>query len=192
MSVPSSRLRQVPRLALAAFLGGLFFTNPAAARTEGDSRYTKAQTYSAALRYLRVDLGYEVTERDPDAAYLLFRYSAPGRKEPTQGSIEVVENEDRVKCWIQLPQLPSYHEVVLRDGLLAKLRADYGEPPVRKRPKEAKRPDHDAPEDGDKPADGEKPKRDRNPDGGTGKSPPTPSKDGSGKDEAPPAKEPRN
>ena len=42
----------------------------AEARVEAEAHYSKAQTYSAALRYLRVDLGYEVMEKDADAAYL--------------------------------------------------------------------------------------------------------------------------
>jgi hypothetical protein len=113
-------------LGLAALLSSDF----ASARAEADSEYSKPQTYSAALRYLRVDLGYEIVERDPDAAYLLFRYSPAGRRgNPSHGSIEIIEAKDKVKLFVQLPQMPSYHEVVLRDGLLKKLRQEYGTPP---------------------------------------------------------------
>ena len=51
---------------------------PADARVDASSPYTKAQTYSGALRYVRVGLGYEIVEKDPDAAYLIFKYTAPG------------------------------------------------------------------------------------------------------------------
>jgi hypothetical protein len=116
----------------ASALAILLWSAGASAIAEAKSAYSKGQTFSAALRYLRVDLGYEVTEKDPDAAYLLFRYTPSGHREPTSGSIEIVETRDDVKLLVQLPQLPHYHETVLRDGLIAKLRSEYGAPPARK------------------------------------------------------------
>lgn len=98
------------------------------ARLEASSAYTKAQTFSAALRFLRVDRGYEIVEKDPDAAYLLFRYPLPGRAKNASGSLEVVETTTGVRFYLQLPRLPGYHEALLRDGLLQKLRDEYGEP----------------------------------------------------------------
>jgi len=116
----------------------------ARARAEADSDYTKAQTYNGALRYVRVDLGYEVVEKDPDAGYILFRYEPPGRRNnPTNGSIEVVETPERVKLVVQLPQMPTYHETTLRDGLMKKLRTEYGEPPKRKPHEAPKKPPAD-------------------------------------------------
>ncbi len=94
---------------------------------------------------MRVDLGYEVVERDPDAAYLMFKFAPPGRREATSnGSIEIVEAKGRVKLYVQLPQMPSYHEVVLRDGLLKKLRQEYGTPAPKKPPAPPKQPPADA------------------------------------------------
>jgi hypothetical protein len=103
------------------------------ARVEAQSGYTKTQTYSAALRYLRVDLGYEVIEKDAKAAYLIFRYAPPGRRKTTNGSIEIIDTRDQVKILVQLPEMPRYHETVLRDGLVSKLRREYGEPPRSRR-----------------------------------------------------------
>jgi hypothetical protein len=103
----------------------------ARASVEAESLYTKAQTYNAALRYLRVDLGYEVTEKDPDAAYLLFRVAPEGKKAEISGSFEIVEQRDSVRIYVRLPALPQYREAVLSDGLLKKLRTEYGEPPRR-------------------------------------------------------------
>ncbi len=127
---------------------GLGSTADALARTEARSPYTKTQTYSGALRFLRVDKGFEVTERDPDAAYLLFRYVTTGRKQPSSGSIEIIEASDQVKIVIQLAEVPSYHEQVLRDGLLHKLGQEYGEPPKREKPppEKGKRDDKGSPE----------------------------------------------
>src|SRR5688572_2970358 len=126
------------------------FSAVAEARTEAAVPYTRAQTFSAALRYLRVDLGYEVTEKDPDAAYLLFSYASSDRKaEGSRGAIEVVQREHGVRVFVSLPQLPSYHEEVLKQGLVRKLVAEYGEPardapPAPERKKPAK-PDEAAP-----------------------------------------------
>src|SRR6478736_6420096 len=91
-------------------------TAVADARVDGSSGYSKAQTYSGALRYLRVDLGYEVVERDPDAAYLIFRYQPPGQnKSNATGTVEIVDTDGHVKLFVQIPSMPEYHERVLRD-----------------------------------------------------------------------------
>jgi hypothetical protein len=114
-------------------LAPLLWSATAVGRSEAESAYTKTQTYHAALRYLRVDLDYEITERDPDAAYLLFRYVPPGRKRSENGAIEIVETPRTVKVFVQLPKMPSYHEQVLKDGLMKKLGDEYGAPPKRKK-----------------------------------------------------------
>lgn len=127
--------------------GTLLLGSPARARVEAESGYSKAQTYSGALRYLRVDLGYEVVEKDPDAAYLVFRYQPPGQpKNGSTGTLEVVDRGDGVRVFVRLPSMPEYHEVVLRDGLMKKLRDEYGAPPARKAPEKPApaKPDADA------------------------------------------------
>jgi hypothetical protein len=123
-------MRRGPCIAL--LFVALFVARTAGARVAADSGYTKAQTYNGALRYLRVDLGYDVTERDADAAYLMFEYSPPGRTTTTRGTVEIVETADNVRIYVQLPQMPEYHERVLSDGLLRKLREEYGAPPEKK------------------------------------------------------------
>jgi hypothetical protein len=138
------------RFLVALGLAALLVVTSARARVEADSAYTKTQTYSGALRYLRVDLGYEVVEKDPDAAYLIFRYAPNANpKDTLSGTVEVVETESRVKVFVQIPRMPEYHERVLRDGLLRKLREEYGVPP----PRVEKKPEADA---GPKPDAGEK------------------------------------
>lgn len=132
------------RWSVAIALALTFQAPDAPGRTEAGSSYTKAQTYSAALRYLRVDQGYEIIEKDPDAAYLLFRFPVTGQNKSANGSVEVVETSDGVKIFVQLPRLPSYHEVLLRDGLLKKLREEYGEPPKKTPSKPPEEPEGDA------------------------------------------------
>jgi hypothetical protein len=113
-------------LALACVLVSL----RASGATDADSPYTLAQTYGAALRLLRVDLGFQVVERDPEAAYLLFRYPVPGEpKREVEGSIEFVSLSGRVRVWVKIPRMAELHERVLRDGLMKKLVEEYGAPP---------------------------------------------------------------
>jgi hypothetical protein len=106
----------------------------AGASVETRSSYTKLQTYNAALRYLRVDLAYEVTEKDADAAYLLFHFLPEGRKKDTNGAIEIIERKDDVLVYVRIPELPRYQEEMLSDGLFRKLRTEYGDPPRREDP----------------------------------------------------------
>ena len=113
----------------------LGWQNEANAKVSFDSGYTIDQTYNAALRFVRVDLGLTVTEKDPKAAYIMFDYKHPeaGNK-TTPGSIEVLPAGNVVKVHVQLPAMPRYHEQVLVNGLQKKLRDDYGEPPSRPAP----------------------------------------------------------
>lgn len=122
----------------------LLLPQPAEAATEANSPYTLAQTYGTALRLLRVDLGFQVVERDPEAAYLLFRYPVPGEpKREVEGAIEFVSLAGHVRVWVKIPRMAELHERVLRDGLMKKLVADYGEPtppPSSPRPADPKSP----------------------------------------------------
>lgn len=152
------------RRAVIALAGLCLLTSTSAAwgRAEAEVAYTREQAFSAALRYLRVDLAYEVTEKDPDAAYLLFSFAAPElERKVARGSIEVVQRQRTVRLFVNLPELPSYREEVLKRGLLDKLRTEYGEPvppeqppektPPKKPEKEPEPPAPSAPE-GDAPA----------------------------------------
>jgi len=105
----------------------------AAAKVSFDSPYTLAQTFNAALRLLRVDLGLTVTERDPAVAYILFDYkSSETSQRAVPGSVEMLEAGRNVKVIVQLNQMPRYHEQALSDALGRKLRSDYGDPNPRK------------------------------------------------------------
>lgn len=121
-------------LSAALLVAASAFATGATARVDGTSVYTKAQTYSGALRYVRVDLGYEVTEKDPDAAYVIFKYLPAGgsKNAPVTGTLEVVEASGGVRLFVNLPRMPEYYERVFRDGLLRKLRDEYGAPPAKK------------------------------------------------------------
>jgi len=95
-----------------------------------------------------VDMGYEIVERDPDAAYLIFRYQLPGQSKtaaPATGTVEIVDADGHVKLFVQIPAMPEYHERVLRDGLVRKLHDEYGIPPRKPAPAPPeKKPEGDA------------------------------------------------
>jgi hypothetical protein len=118
-------------LVCSLFVGASVCSAPALARVEANSAYSKPQTFSCALRLLRVDRGYEIVEKDQDSAYVLFRYPLAGSKETTSGSLEIVETPQGVRVYVQLPKMPEYHEAVLRDALMKKLREEYGAPPPK-------------------------------------------------------------
>lgn len=104
----------------------------ASAKASFESPYTLTQTYNAALRLVRVDLGLTVTERDPSAAYIMFDYkSTESGPRTSPGSIEMLEAGRSVKVVVQLGQMPRYHEQVMSDALAKKLRDEYGEPAPR-------------------------------------------------------------
>ncbi len=136
---PFCRSQRLTRGAAAAALA-LLIASSAAARSDARVANTKAQVFSAALRYLRVDRGFEVIERDAEAAYLLFLYPTPNAEpKQVQGAIEMVETGKAVKVSVSLPTLPAYQEEMIKRGLLDKLRQDYPSP--SRRPSEPSKPD---------------------------------------------------
>lgn len=110
-------------------------TREADAKAGFDSPYTMEQTFGTALRMVRVDRGYKITEKDPAAGYVLFEYtSTESGDRVVPGSIEMVPSGDSVKVVVQLPQMPRYHEQVLADALQKKLKTELGEPLVKAKP----------------------------------------------------------
>lgn len=121
---------------------GLLLAAPGArAAVPAESGYSKAQTFQGALRLLRVDLGYEVLEKDAEAGYLLFRGRPAGKGAAPEGSIEVIDRRDGVRVFVRLVDQPRYQEQLLCDRLLKKLSSDYGDPPRRDEPpRDAQKP----------------------------------------------------
>jgi hypothetical protein len=110
----------------------------AEAKATYQSPYDYGRTWTAALRLVRVDNGWKVTEKDDASGYILFEYRSPESSKPCPGSLELVrgpEADAPVSVLAQLPQMPHYHEQVLLDALASKMRREYGDPPpVRRKP----------------------------------------------------------
>jgi hypothetical protein len=122
----------------------------AEAKSTYESPYGYERTWNAALRLVRVDNGWKVTEKDEAGGYLLFEYRSPESAKASPGSIELVRRPDAdgpITVLAQLPQMPHYHERVLLDALASKMRVEYGDVPPPKKPA-APAPDTDAGADG--------------------------------------------
>jgi len=133
-------------LAVAA---AIVMTGPdASARSAYESTYGYDRTWNAALRLVRVDLGFKITEKDETTGYIMFDYKSPESHAASPGSIEFIHAKDPqapVRVVVQLAQMPRYHEQVLVDELAKKLHTEYGDPPPVVRAREI----DDAGEDAD-------------------------------------------
>jgi hypothetical protein len=106
----------------------------AVAKATYESSYGYDRTWNAALRLVRVDNGWKVTEKDQDNGYLLFEYTSRENAKPSPGSVELIrarEPDGPINVLVQLPQMPHYHEQLLLDALASKMRREYGDAPER-------------------------------------------------------------
>lgn len=131
-------MRNRSLLASVLVLGlSLFAATATSAKVTSESGYSRAQTLNGALRFVRVDKGLEIVEKDLDNGYFLFNYK--GGAGAAMGSVQVLEARGRVKFVVQIPKYPEYHEQVLTKGIRDKLLEEYGEP-VAPEPPKAKEP----------------------------------------------------
>ena len=147
MSLPISLRRRVAWAALAA---ACLVPALGWARTLEIAPYPITSVWPAAVRFLRVDRGFPVTEKDEAAAYVLFEFT-DGPK-PCKGSLELIrandrEGRDATRIAISIPDLPRRYEQTLLDKFVAKLRDDHGPPapPPRKPEPALPPPDADPP-----------------------------------------------
>jgi hypothetical protein len=116
-----------------AIVVGVVLALPAvsAARTDRELTYRENEIWHSAIRFLRVDSGFKILEKDKDAGYVLFQYK-DGATAYT-ASLEMVatthDNKLFVRTRIQIENLPRYVEAVLIDRFIRKLKDEYGDPP---------------------------------------------------------------
>jgi hypothetical protein len=137
MSLGRWRAAALGGLSALVVVAAIAVTAPGAdAKSAYESPYGYDRTWNAALRLVRVDNGWKVTEKDDQSGYLLFEYRSPENTKTTPGSLELVRgagSEYPVSVLVQLPQMPHYHEQVLLDALASKMRREYGDPPVHRK-----------------------------------------------------------
>ncbi len=124
--------------------------------------YPFDQVWPTAIRYLRVDRGYTIVDRDAEAGYILFDFPVDGDARGS-GSLEMFAMEDAsgrpsVQVSVSTGAGPVHLPSSIVDGLAAKVRAERGQPappPPKDEPepdqKPKQKPDQDEPEDGEVP-----------------------------------------
>lgn len=121
--------------------------------------YPFEQVWPTAIRYLRVDRGYTVSDRDEEAGYVLFEFALEGGGRGN-GSLEMFRTEDAsgrpsVTVSVATGAGPIHLPNTLLDGLAAKVREERGQPappPSKTKPKDpADPPEGEDPNDGSVP-----------------------------------------
>jgi hypothetical protein len=118
------------------------------ARTMRTVPYPITSVWPASVRFLRVDRGFPIREKDESAGYLLFDHT-DGPK-PCKASLELIqvtdpEGRDATRLAVTIPELPRRYEQMLLDKLAAKIRDDIGPPSPPPRRPEPHKPDAGAP-----------------------------------------------
>jgi hypothetical protein len=103
----------------------------ALARTSSVLPYPPADVWPTAIRYLRIDRGAVLREKDVESGYVLFEL-AEGTK-TYKGSLELVrstdsEGRESTRVVATLSDLPRHYETTLLDKLALKVREEYGSP----------------------------------------------------------------
>jgi hypothetical protein len=116
---------------------------PAAARSAAVLSYPLAEIWSTAVRFIRVDRGYTVKEKDETSGYVLFELVENGK--PYKGALELVhttddDGRDATRASFAIPDLPRHYEVMLLDKLSAKVREERGSPAPAPSKKPAEKP----------------------------------------------------
>lgn len=134
--------RAALRIGVGLGLGLALLAAPvtAPARSAITVSYPVGEVWATAVRFLRVDRGYPIREKDEGAGYVLFDHSDSGKSH--RGALElipVVDGEGRPSTQLafSIPDLPRHYETALLDRLAAKLREERGSPPPpppRRRP----------------------------------------------------------
>lgn len=118
--------------------------------------YPYEQVWPTAIRYLRVDRGFKVADKDEEAGYIMFEFTSD-EGESGSGSLELVRTEDAAgRPSTSLVAVtnggPSYLSNSLLDGVAAKVREERGPPatPPKKAPPEPPPPPPEIDPDGPK------------------------------------------
>jgi hypothetical protein len=117
------------------------------ARTTEIASYPISDVWPAAVRFMRVDRGFPVREKDEAAGYILFEYTEGPKS--YKGSLELIrandsEGREATRIAISIPDLSRRVERMLLDRFVAKLSDDHGPPAPPPRKSEPARPDASA------------------------------------------------
>jgi hypothetical protein len=95
--------------------------------------------WPTAVRFLRIDEGLKIVEKDADTGYVLFELAEEGKV--FTGSVEVIRRQDdserdAVELIVRIRDRPSYMEHAILNRMLLKIRDELGHPkaPPKKAP----------------------------------------------------------
>jgi hypothetical protein len=113
--------------------------------------YPLAQVWPTAIRYLRIDRGFKVTDRDEQAGYMMFEFPVDGGRIGS-GSVEMFATEDAsgrpsVSISVNTGAGPVHLPNAILDGIAAKVRAERGQPITPPTQQPPTPPKDDEPED---------------------------------------------
>lgn len=132
------RARTATRYHLAALLLLTVAPATALARSTVILPYAAGDLWPTAVRFVRVDRGYSIREKDETAGYILFDYLDGTRS--YRAALELVPTTDTdgrpsTQAVVSISDLPRHYETALLDRLAARVREERGPPPpVRRRP----------------------------------------------------------
>jgi hypothetical protein len=122
----------VRTLAILAILCGV-----AQARTEKTLAYPRDQAWPTAVRFIRVDEGLKIIEKDSEAGYVLFELHE--EKRTFRGSLEVIDvvqdGRHAVRFVLTIEDRPEWLELEMLNRLEQKLRDELGSPAPPPTPK---------------------------------------------------------
>lgn len=137
-----SRPRPHPRsLVRSLVAGAALIAAPALvhARASSDLPWAPKDVFNVSLRFIRVDRNCRITDKDPDAAYVLFECEGDN-KAWKRGALELIPMEVQgrggVRAQVTLTDEPRYMELRFLELLERKLKDERGPapPPPRSPP----------------------------------------------------------
>ncbi|HEY5927371.1 MAG TPA: hypothetical protein VIV11_37060 [Kofleriaceae bacterium] len=128
-------------------------TTSAHARSEKTLAYPREPAWAAAVRFIRINAGLKVIEKDAEAGYVIFEFKE--EKKTFRGSLELIEvvkdGRKLLRFVMTIEDRPQWVEIELLTKLERKLRAELGTPAPTPSPK-PKDKEAPPPKPDDKPA----------------------------------------
>ena len=103
------------------------------ARSEKTVGWSAEKVFPTAVRFLRVDEGVTIVEKDAESGYVIFEMTDEGKTYP--GALELVAlDEGKLLLVLRIEDRPDYMEIGMLDRLERKLRDELGPPPRKAKP----------------------------------------------------------
>lgn len=120
---------------------------PAAAKSSREVGYPEGPVFSTLVRFLRVDEGLKIVEKDAASGYIIFQLTEG--KRTFDGAAEVMVAQDGsgrpvTRVNLRITDRPSYMEIGMLDRLELKLRDELGAPAAPPPPPPPPKPVEDA------------------------------------------------